>query len=493
MPGVTVLDPDAFVEAGRPMADCTPDKFLDLAAWGEGKPPAVLLADSRSGLFGEFDVPDPDAVLRSVRQLLHLGFGAEALQTAAFLTGSTAEGELAVYRSLARIIDGDGDPQTPFAAMLDCNGSAALWAALARDRLPFGPGVNRDAILRAFVALPPHLRRQLGPALAEKFLALADADAARMIRDAIERAPEADAATVALMDANAELQAGDAAAAIAYAEQAVALEGDSVDGLVTLVEAHFRTLDRIGAEVPEALQALQGEMPGTGAGTEIGRALVLALALSGQTEAAFGQEAASGAVLGDLWRVAVDRATDDDFLRRAVLPRDARRPEVAPDVGLGIARRLLALGFADAALPWVAPVGPGDNEDMRLVAASAELGRGDARASLNLLAGISGPEAEDLRAQALVQMGDLPAAAAALSAAGKTEEAARLALWEGDWSSPVPEAAAPWRDAATHVPPTAQADGSGLLARGGAVAAQSENARAAVEALLGAVPSPSGG
>lgn len=489
-PGIAVLDPEAVADASRPMATCTPDALVDLAAWGEGKPALALLAEARTGLFGEFDAPDPDAVLRSVRQLLYLGFGAEALQQAAFLTDGTAEDELAVYRSVARIIDLGSDPGTPFAAMLDCEGAAALWAALARDRLPFGPGVNRDAILRAFQALPPHLRRYLGPALAEKFLALADADAARMIRQAIARAPDADGATVALMDASAKLQGGDTAGAVLDAEDAVSLAGGDAASLVTLVEASFQELRPVDPGVAVALQALQGETRGTDTGRSVERALVLALALSGQTSAAFGEAAATGPTLGDLWRVAAERASDDDFLRHAVLPEGSASPDTAPEVRVGIAQRLLKLGFPEAALTWIGPAGTGDDDQRRRLAAEAELLRGDARRAVSLLEALSGPKADALRAEALLRLGDLPAAKAALVAAGDPETASRLALWDTDWSEPAPDAPAPWQQAAVQAAPAAIPDAGGLLTRSAALAAQGGDARAAIETLLAAVPSP---
>ena len=48
-----------------------------------------------------------------------------------------------------------------YAAFNVGDGPAALWAALSHDRLPAGPEVNRDAIVQAFQALPPQLRRDL--------------------------------------------------------------------------------------------------------------------------------------------------------------------------------------------------------------------------------------------------------------------------------------------------------------------------------------------
>lgn len=382
-PGVLVSDPDVFAEGMLPASTCATDEDLDLASWGEDGSPTDLLSAARSGLYGEFDAPDPEAVLRSVRLHLYLGFGAEAAQQAGLLDLESEDRSLAYYRSMARLVDGESDPDTPFANMLDCDGPAALWAALARDRLPAGPGVNRDAILRAFLALPPHLRSHLGSPLAEKFLARDDADAVRVIRDAIERTPNADPGAVALLDAESDLRLGDPESAQDHALEAVALDGNQAEALVALVETHFRQLQPISSDVPDALMALRGETSGTALAAEVDRALVLSLGLSGRTEAAFLDPAATGDTLIDLWRVIQDRATDSDFLRRAVLPEGETPPDLDADLDLAIANRLLALGFPDAALVWTGPVLPADQPDLRLAAAEAELGRRDARRAVD--------------------------------------------------------------------------------------------------------------
>lgn len=492
-PGILVSDPDAFVEGMLPAATCAADDDLDVAAWGLGGTPNDLLSAARTGLYGEFDAPVPEAVLRSVRLHLYLGFGAEAAQQAGLLDQESEEGPLALYRSMARLVDGESDPDTPFAAMLDCDGAAALWAALARDRLPAGPGVNRDAILRAFLALPPHLRSYLGSPLAEKFLARDDADAVQVIRDAIRRAPDADAGAVALLDAESDLQFGDAAAARNHALEAVALDGNQAESLVALVESHFRQLEPIGSDVPDALLALRGETSGTALAGAIDRALVLSLGLSGQTEAAFLEPAATGAILVDLWRVVLDRATDDDFLRQAVLPEGSETPDLDPGLDLAIANRLLALGFPDAALIWTGPVLATDEPDRRLAAAKAELDRRNARRAVDLLSGLQGTEAATLRATALVQLDELAAAGTLLAAAGQTDAALRTSLWRGDWSNLDPTAPKAWQAAAGLTEPALTDTSAGLLGRGAEAVAASTASRAAIEALLGSVAIPGGG
>lgn len=488
-PGVIVTDPDAFVEGTRPDEVCPDPKLLDLPAWGGTRAPAEMLADARSGLYGEFDEPQPEAILHSIKSLLYLGFGAEAIQTADLMTAATPE-ELVYYRSMGLIIDGESDPATPFATMLDCEGPASLWAALARDRLPADKGVKRDAIVLAFTALPAHLRQHLGPALAEKFLALDDVEAARIVRDAMQRAPDADVAAVALLDAKADLHQNDTEAAQSHAETVVAIDGDGPEGLVTLVEAHFRTLDPLGPETAEALRALQGETEGTAEGPALDRAVVLSLALSDQLDAAFKEPAATGKVLEDLWRIAEDRATDDAFLLKAVLPSGIAAPMVDPALAQSIAERVLSLGFPDAALAWLGPVFPEDVPERRILAARALLAQGDARSAVSMLADLKDAEAEATRGKALIQLDDPTAAAESLAAAGEAEAAVRLGPWKRDWASLDPSLPAPWLQAADGVVAPAEASETGLLGRGGQAVEASVSSRAAIEALLTSVASP---
>lgn len=487
--GLIVTDPDAFVAGGRPEGACVDPALLDLPSWGGGKSAEDLLAESRAGLYGEFDAPDVTAIRRSAQQLLYLGFGAEARQTA-LLAGSDAPEYMQYYRSIGLIIDGADDPNTPFADMLDCEGPASLWAALARDRLPPGPEVKRDAIVQAFVALPAHLRQHLGLRLAEKFLALNDTETARMIRDAMERAPDADKVAVALLDAKTDLTQDDPQAAQSHAEAAVALDGDGTDALITLVESHFRTLDPLGPETADALQSLQRETRGTDSGPAVDRAVVLALALSNQIDAAFDEAADRNEVLSDLWRVTEDRATDDEFLKRAVLPPEAAAPMVKPELGTAIAERLLSLGFPDAARSWLGPVFPEDSPERRRLAAEAAFLQGDARSTVGFLAGLDDTEAAALRGRALVQLDELGAAAQAFATAGDAAAAVRLGPWEGDWAGLDPALSEPWLDAAKIV--TAESDGksSGLLGRGSQAIEESAASRSAIEALLNSVASP---
>lgn len=489
VPGIATAGAGADADSLLPeSAACIIDDRLNLPGWGADRPVLDLLAEARQGLFTEIDAVDPKALLHSLRLHLYLGFGAEALQYAELL-GADAPEDLVLYRSMARIIEGEQDPETLFAPMLTCDGTAALWAALAHSRLPPGDAVNANAVLRSFAALPPHLRRHFGPALAEKFLDRDDPESARLIRDALERTPDMPQGTVALLEANADLHGGKPTEARDHATEAVAAGDNEVAALITLAEAHFRRGEPLSPEVAISLQAYLGEA-GQGADQlALRRALVLALGLSGQTSAAFATAGPEGPFAAELWRVTYQRAADDDFLNHAILPKGATPPDTGAEVATAVAGRLLRLGFADAALDWLGPVGSEDSADRRQLAAAAELARGDARATLTYLAGLSGPTAAELRARALVQIQVLPEARISFDAAGLTEESARLAVWEGDWERLKSGGSRPWAAAAAYVAPP-QLSAEGLLARGAALVDDSAAARLAIEELLKSVASP---
>jgi hypothetical protein len=465
-------------------ASCIADAEIDVADWGAGRPPLDLLAEARDGLFEEFDAPSPRALGRAVRLHLYLGFGAEAAQYARLMPGPANDPEGAPLVSLARLVDGDPDPASPFLSMLGCGGAAALWGALAHAHLPAGAEIDTDAIVRSFQALPPHLRRHLGPRLST--LLIGDhPEAARIVRDAIERTPDLPPGTVALLDADAALRALRPEAARSHAETAVAEAGAELPGLVALVEAHLQSGIPLSPAVAESLRSLRDVSD-----AETGRrdrALLLALALSGQFDAAFAMARPEQPEITDLWRVLAQLGDDDALLAQAVLPASEPAPAVAEEVALAIAGRLSGLGFPEQALVWLVPVGPESSDQRRLAAATAQLASGNARVALELLAALSDPAAQEVRVAAYRQLGALDQAREILAAAGKKEDGSRLASWDGNWDVLRLDGAKVWADAAALVGPAALPE-AGPLAEGRAALEDSAAARGAITALLAEIP-----
>jgi len=513
-PGVAVQmarepAPDLTPEGDR----CIEDARLAVLGWADARPFTEQLAEIRAAAVGEFDRPDAEAVGRQTRLLLHFGFGAEARETLAAFAIQPPDAPL--WQAMGVIVDGDAPgPDNPFANQADCDTHAALWSVLSRPTLRLADRPRVPAVLRAFSALPVGLRRQLGPGLAERFLSIDDAASARSVRDAMLRAPGDPGDAVQMAEAQIDLRDGHPEEALARIE-AVAGEGGPMlpQAMIDLVDARLAQGAPVDPETIAALAALveeQGEGP---LGPALRRAEGLALASGGDFASAF---AISGGETpgfdAELWPLLAVSGPDSALLAQAVLPRMAV-PQTDAVTGTMMARRLIELGFPDAGLAWLPPV-DGDPERV-LLAAKAELARRDARAALRVLAGQPGAAADRLRAQAQVPLGDPVGAAAAFAAAGDATAAER-ALWQGrDWAAiaasdtdPVLSAAAALAtpdpvqpDAvlvgpvqtgpvgeAPAIPPLAL--GPTTLAQGRSLVEDSAAARAAVAAMLAAMPMP---
>ena len=86
-----------------------------------------------------------------------------------------------------------------------------------------------------------------------------------------------------------------------------------------------------------------------------------------------------------------------------------------------------------------------------------------------------------------MQLGDTKVAARTLIAAEEAGEGQRLLTWTRDWPLVGAEGPEDWRAAAALLDPAAM-PAAGPLARGAALAEESAAARAAIEALLQALP-----
>ena len=474
---------------------CLPDSAFDLASWADDRPFDTQVAAARGRIVGEFDRPDPAAVADLIRLYLYFGFGAEAQDVVtAFAVDDPA---VPVWRAMAQVLD-----QTPamaggpLAQQGACPGAAALWAALAAPSLRTIDAADPAAITTAFSALPVHLRRHLGPGLAQKFLTAGDLSTAQAIRNAIWRAPGDAGAAARLMDGQLDAERGNLSAAeTTFAEVASNGGTEAARALVELVDARIGQGEAVDPATVTELAAFVHEHKGSPLERDLIRAELLARASQGDFEAGFGRLTdADGTALADLWGLLARSGPDSAVLAHAVLADDAPVPRLDDAVRTRIGTRLLDLGFADAALRWLPAVTAGGAGTDALMA-RAELARGDARAALRGLAGLGGTDADQMRAAALSQLGDLAAAAGAFAVAGD-DPARQTALWRaGDWAAGAGSVAAPARGdvawLASAKPPVP--DATAPLAAGRALVADSSKARAAILALLDAQPAPNPG
>lgn len=473
---------------------CFGDEELDVSSWGSGKKPGAEIGLARMGMLAEFDAPSEDAILRSVKYHLFLGFGAEARQFLSFL-GTAAPESSNILTAMSYIVDDQAPAANPFHDMQGCDSNAALWANLAEHQFTgILPGTNVEALARAFSQFPPHLRKLFGGKLIDRFLAEGDGETARKLRDSILRLPTEGDPDVALMDARFQLSEGHDERAAELAEGVMSESGPlTVEAAVTLVEAAFQGDRKVDPDLPATLAVFLRDARQTSFEASVLRATILAYAMARDFQPAVDLDAPDMETFSDLWSMLEAEAVDEVFLTLAA-KASAQQPDVRVEVGDAVAQRLLKLGFPDLALSWIKPFSADSSVERRLLAARALLATGDAVAARSLLAGMEGPDAGMLRAEADIQLGQPQSAAEELAKAGNSEAGQRAVTWTQDWDLIKETGPESWKAAAElRTPPLADPSASGALARSAALIDESEKARMTLEALLAeaAVPAPS--
>lgn len=408
-------------------AICPTDADLSLGNWGTADPAHLQLADAQVGLVGEFDQPQPEALRRFIHLHLFLGFGAEVGALLSAFNPTDADRPL--WQSLSLLLDGQPDPSGAFRGFAACDTAAALWATLADPALS-PADINRPALLRAFSALPAHLRRHLGPPLAERFLSADDVPTAQALADAILRAPGEADPRLALMQARFAAARGETAVAATSVSEMLAAPGpQSAAALATLVDLNLADAQPLDPAQVTALQSHLAEAAGTAEAPGLARALVLAHALAGDFDAAFAALPDAPAAGADLWRL-LAKGPDSAVLLHAI---GADPDGLSPDTRSAMADRMLALGFPAEAQLWSGSNAP-------LVMPAPEL------------------------------------------------DADQTGIMARDWATIAANGPPAWQSAAQTLRP-AEPEG-GPLTRGRALTETSAQTRAALDALLSEVPPP---
>lgn len=472
-------------------ADCISGEQLDLPSWGSSRPVADQIGPEREGLTGEFDKPDPDAVTRAIRFQLFLGFGAEARGLVrAFPDGLS---DKAIWDSMAHIVDGEPDAAQVFHGMEECDTAAALWATLADPNASPRDEVGKAAVLRSFSALPPHLRRLLGPKLVDRFLAASDISTATALRDAVLRAPGDPGPEVVLMQAAMSRAAGASGQAETQLEPLANASGPaSAEALVALVEQRVTLGQSVDSAQVQTLEELLKERRGGPDAAKFQHALVLARAASGDFDRAFRDVADVPDAQAALWRILAVNGPDSALLNYATLGQDQPPPLVAKEDASLIADRLLGLGLADQAAQWLKL----DDHAPDLLRARVNLAQGNPTGALAQLEKDDSPAALTVKARALQDMNQETAAAEVFAKLGKPDDQWAAVSRSLAWDTLAQSGPDPWKAVARVVTgsppdaPGASAQDAGPLTRNKALVADSAATRDAITALLNSVKSP---
>ncbi len=415
---------------------CQPDHIFEVANWGDDRPYAVQIAQTRANLTTETDRIDEVAVVTLARNFIYFGFGREAMQTLELDGVRSMERDYLI--AMAKIIDGDPFDRALFAQQASCNTQVALWAFLASGPDAVDTEVNRASVIRAFMALPEALKYHLAPTLSQRFVAVGDSDAALQIMNVLDGKPDAPvAADIAQVELMRSL--GEEGAAIAQLTEIV-----DTNTRVTpdVVVAYFN--DAIENDLPLGpddfllADTLRFENAGLPAARDIAVAQIRAHIYLAEFESASEimrrqrDKIAAETLMkleSEFWRRAVETMEASTFLSYAFEPLPNG---LAAAVETAIARRLLALGFPDRAREIIQEGEPGDETADRVyLRAEAALALNETQAALAELARHTSERANEIRRTAieLEQSNGLTAQAYA-------EDDEQQILWRrGNWSA----------------------------------------------------------
>ncbi len=425
--GVTVSDGStrpSLTESG----DICPDaERVDVGKWASADTGFDKLVAAREGILGEFDQPESDSVLLALRLHLFLGFGAESRDLMRAFQPIGEHDPLMV--GISYLVDGQSALEFPFVGMQTCDSSAAFWTLAAWDSDETLSGLNGNAVARAFMSLPRHLKIVFAQTIADRLLRAGDAANAEVVRSALARSVPANASIIQLLDAERALLAR--APLIAEGQlSAITDTSMAADTLLALVETRFQQLRPLDDKNLIALEAFAFENQMGVRKEQFRQALAHAKALAGSFAEAFALAGEDSQLRRDTWVILAELGQDSDLLTHVAGGTIKEDDLIPASTKAKFVRRLVELGLPNAAETWL-PQHP----ENPLLEAEVALANKDGRAALRALATLSPQADATLLAQAFREIGDLSQAADVLRNVGKTEEARRIERWAGSWNT----------------------------------------------------------
>ncbi len=481
--------PEPVTAAGLTCIDAAD---VDVATWGDGRPFHDQIAPIRASLSSERDRILPEEALRLARLYVHFGFGREALEALRLSQGRSHAHD--VLHALSHIVDGQPAPTRIFAGQIDCPTDVALWALLAEPELESGAGVSAPRILQSLRRLPPALRGHLGTEVAARFAGIGEDGTAETALAIARQGYTVDQTGTGLVAADVEARRGEIDAALETLgdlagadprmppERLVGLidlmieEGRPVPpDLLTLAAAHrFESKD---SPVAEAL--LSAEIRALVAAGRYEDGLALIDAEGRDLPAELRSDHATQAIIA-----LSDNAEEGRFL--SVVFSGSLPVELSDRAENALARRLLALGFAEVARARLA--GPARHEaarERRYLRAEIAIALAEPGAGLRALRGMTDDRALALVARAHALEGDHLAALGAAGARPDRPIAPETAWRAGAWlrlhnsSDPLLRTVAERRDAPARPGPAPE-----TLAESQALLDEADRTRALVKELL---------
>ncbi|WP_432450525.1 hypothetical protein [Aliiroseovarius marinus] len=485
---------------GTSVGGCPDAALFDVASWGEAEQEPLSLSAFRADLYLEFDKPNEEAVLSHIRHLIFLTFGAEAIAVARSFDIKGIE--LSSLVSLADIVEhGETNTQNGLDNFLHCPSPVSLWATLAAKDL--SPDIDKSAVLATLSALPPHLRKRIGPFLADRFIQSDDDATANEIYKIVERAGGENSPEGALLNAKLETRAGNIQPAENMLTEIVSKDdSSSPDALILLINSHIKRDAGIPQTTIDLLEAMAFEHSGTQTGDALdvatARALFHALDFARGYEK-LDQIAPSGDegkmlkanIAQEAAHRLVARSSSEQFLKTLYGRTDWG--DLPEETRIRIARRLLALGLVEKVRNLLDKSGTPPNRNSRLLLAEGALAENEPNQALIYLTGLTDDVAQRLRAQSLEAVGERQKAAQIYAEIGDIEQFDRANWLGGDWAVLRESQTAPFESLPVvlkHETPTDAATPATSISDHQSLIQSSTSLRTQIESLLDEVPKP---
>lgn len=338
---------------GVPPLACQTLAQLDLTS-DQGKEFANAPLSASAALYDARDQLARDELVTRARDLLAIGFGAEARAHAGLLD---PEDPLApLIMAMGRIID---DGPAMFGTLSDlqsCGPVGSLWAFLGTGQHALGSDFPYDQVVQAVNALPAELRGVLAPHVVERLLALGRADAAQRVGASLVRLSTNP--TVAHQKVQVALSFSDPTVSPDKVLQGMSLQ-DMPDDVLRMVLAHGELTEEqfdmaLLSYAKDRLLALRGAPLGQALAQLVARAF----ARAGEFEQAFAVAQGRDAALpiADMARLTLElldmvtaNASDGDFIMIVFGQRPWDRADLGAERAAAIAARLKELGFSEQA------------------------------------------------------------------------------------------------------------------------------------------------
>lgn len=367
---VTSVDPRALpaTASSLPADDaftCLPETHFNVPSWGDERPFEAQISETRAMVLGEFDRPSADRVTALARLYTYFGFGHEAVQT---LTLDDARSQERRYLTvIAMTLDGEDVQDAGLEGQESCPSAVALWTVLVdHDRRKLR-NIATDAVLNSFRALPVHLRDVVAPKLAQIFLDVGDADAAKQVLDRLQDA-NASPSETAMARSELSFAMGDAEVAMDLISDVVAANTRATPALLIRFFEDGIAAERIFSNADFALSdAIRFEVqdtPDHEALTVAQFRAHLAVGQFGQAQDMLDRDAAllPEPVSQGLARLFLETAItdmEDGAFGKMIWQRSSQ--DVPDDLRNAIALRLAEMGFVDRARQFDANVGATDS------------------------------------------------------------------------------------------------------------------------------------